>query len=155
MAYYTASREALVQRRSVCEQTISKRNVRWQKSTSEIKEGTRFKCRRKKHASKSEPNTDVLNLINKTAWRVLINPNSTVINFYRGLQCNCNVTENQTCIYIYSVFPYHHHYHHISVMELGRLLTRSGLTYPEVSSKVFHDFFCQLENSVSLHWVIN
>ena len=34
-------------------------------------------------------------------------------------------------------------------MELGHLLTRSGLTYPEVSSKVYHDFFCQLENSVS------
>jgi len=45
----------------------------------------------------------------------------------------------------------HHHYHHnnnnnnhITVMELGHLLTRSGLTYPEVSSKVYHDFFCQL-----------
>ena len=49
------------------------------------------------------------------------------------------------CIYIY---------HHISVMELGHLLIRSGLTYPEVSSKVCHDSFCQLENSVSLPWVI-
>jgi hypothetical protein len=49
---------------------------------------------------------------------------------------------------------YHHHHHHISVMELGHLLTRSGLTYPEVSSKVCHDFFCQLGNSVSLPWVI-
>ena len=45
-------------------------------------------------------------------------------------------------------------HHHISVMELGQLLTRSGLTYPEVSSKVSHDFFCQLGNSVSLSWVI-
>ena len=35
----------------------------------------------------------------------------------------------------------------ISVMELVHLLTRSGLTYPEVSSKVCHDFFCQLGNS--------
>jgi hypothetical protein len=26
---------------------------------------------------------------------------------------------------------YHHHHDHISVMELGHLLTRSGLTYPE------------------------
>ena len=43
---------------------------------------------------------------------------------------------------------------HISVMELGHLLTRSSLTYPEVSSKVCHDFFCQLGNSVSLPWVI-
>jgi len=39
-------------------------------------------------------------------------------------------------------------------MELGHLLTRSGLTYPEVSSKVCHDSFCQLENSISLPWVI-
>jgi len=30
----------------------------------------------------------------------------------------------------------HHHHHHISFMELGQLSTRSGLTYPEVSSKV-------------------
>ena len=49
---------------------------------------------------------------------------------------------------------HHHHHHHISVMELGHLLTRSGLTYPEVSSKVCHNSFCQLENSVSLPWVI-
>ena len=49
---------------------------------------------------------------------------------------------------------YDHYHHHISVMELGHLLTRSGLTYPEVSSKVCHDSFCQLENSVSLPWVI-
>jgi len=47
-----------------------------------------------------------------------------------------------------------YHHHHISVMELGHLLTRSGLTYPEVSSKVCHDSFCQLWNSVSLPWVI-
>ena len=45
-------------------------------------------------------------------------------------------------------------HHHISVMDLGHLLTRSGLTYPEVSSKVCHDSFCQLGNSVSLPWVI-
>ena len=38
-------------------------------------------------------------------------------------------------------------------MELGHLLTRSGLAYPEVSSKVCHDSFCQLGNSVSLPWV--
>ena len=47
-----------------------------------------------------------------------------------------------------------HHHHHISVMELGHLLTRSGHTYLEVSSKVCHDSFCQLGNSVSLPWVI-
>ena len=41
----------------------------------------------------------------------------------------------------------------MSVMELGHLLTRSGLTYLEVSSEVCHDSFCQLGNSVSLSWV--
>ena len=49
---------------------------------------------------------------------------------------------------------HHHHHHHISVMELAHLLTRSGLTHPEVSSRVCHDSFCQLGNSVSLPWVI-
>jgi len=39
-------------------------------------------------------------------------------------------------------------------MDLGHLLTRSGLKYPEVSSKVCHDSFCQMGNSVSLSWVI-
>jgi len=39
-------------------------------------------------------------------------------------------------------------------MKLGHLLTRSGLTYPEVSSKVYNDSFCQLDSSVSLPWVI-
>ena len=34
------------------------------------------------------------------------------------------------------------------------MLTRSSLTYPEVSSKVCHDSCCQLGNSVSLPWVI-
>ena len=36
----------------------------------------------------------------------------------------------------------------ISVMELGHLLTRSGLTYPEVSSNVYHDSFCPSGSSV-------
>jgi hypothetical protein len=57
----------------------------------------------------------------------------------------------RTCTHIHS---HHHHHHHTSVMELGHLLTRSGLTYPEVSSKVCHDSFCQLGKSVSLPWVI-
>ena len=39
-------------------------------------------------------------------------------------------------------------------MELGHLLTRSGLKYPEVPSKVYHDSFCQLGSSVSLPLVI-
>jgi hypothetical protein len=51
-------------------------------------------------------------------------------------------------------FKIHHHRHHISVMELCHLLTRSALTYPYVSSKVCHYTFCQLGNRVSLPWVI-
>ena len=42
----------------------------------------------------------------------------------------------------------------ISFMQLGHLLNRSGLTYPEVSSKVYLDSYCQLDSSVSLPWVI-
>jgi len=52
------------------------------------------------------------------------------------------------------VIHHHHHQHHISFMELGHLLTASGLRYPEVSSKVNHDSFGQLGSSVSLPWVI-
>ena len=48
----------------------------------------------------------------------------------------------------------YNHHHHISVVQLGHLLTRSGLTYPEVSSKVYHGSFCQSDSSVSLPWVI-
>ena len=52
-------------------------------------------------------------------------------------------------------YLYHHHHHnHMSVMELGHLLTRSGLTYLEVSSEVCHDSFCQLGSSVLLSWVV-
>ena len=43
----------------------------------------------------------------------------------------------------------------ISVMQLGHLLTRSSLTYPDVSSKVYHDSFCQSDSSVSLPWVVH
>jgi len=50
--------------------------------------------------------------------------------------------------------PSIHHHHHISFTELGHLLTRSGLTCPKVSSKVYHDSFCQLGSSISLPWVI-
>jgi len=38
-------------------------------------------------------------------------------------------------------------------MELGHLLTRSGLTNPEFFSKVYYDSFCPLGSSVSLPWV--
>jgi hypothetical protein len=39
-------------------------------------------------------------------------------------------------------------------MELGHLLTRSGLTCPEASLKVCHYSFCQSGSSVSLSWII-
>jgi hypothetical protein len=38
----------------------------------------------------------------------------------------------------------------IYVTEMGHVLTRSGLTCPEASSKVRHDSFCQSVSSVSL-----
>jgi hypothetical protein len=47
-----------------------------------------------------------------------------------------------------------YHHHQISVMELGHLLARSGLTCPEVSSKVCLSSFCQSGSSASLPWVI-
>ena len=34
------------------------------------------------------------------------------------------------------------------------MLTRSGLTYLEISSKVYRDSFCQLGSRVSLPWVV-
>jgi len=49
---------------------------------------------------------------------------------------------------------HHHQYHQISFVELGHLLTRSCLTYPEVSSKFYYDSFCQLGSSMPLPWVI-
>ena len=51
------------------------------------------------------------------------------------------------------IHHHHHHHHHISFMELGHLLTRYGLTCPEVSSKVYHDSFCQLGSSISFPWI--
>jgi len=39
-------------------------------------------------------------------------------------------------------------------MQLGHLLTRSGLTYPEVTSKVYYDSFYQSDISVSFPWVM-
>ena len=59
-----------------------------------------------------------------------------------------------TLFYIYHHHHHHHHHHHISFMELGHLLTFSGFTYPEFSSKVYHDSFCQLDSIISLPWVI-
>ena len=43
---------------------------------------------------------------------------------------------------------HHHHHRHTSFMVLGHLLTHSSLTYPEVSSKVFHDSYYQLVSSI-------
>jgi hypothetical protein len=41
-----------------------------------------------------------------------------------------------------TVNNYHrHHCHHVAVKELGHLLTRSGLTHPEVSSVIFFGSF--------------
>src|SRR5215510_6306424 len=45
-------------------------------------------------------------------------------------------------------------HYHITVMELGHLLSRSGLTCPEVSSMVCLGSFFQSGSSVSLPWVI-
>ena len=53
-----------------------------------------------------------------------------------------------------TISPLTQRHHHISLMELDQSLTRSGPTYQEVSSKVCHDSFCLLGNSVSLLWVI-
>jgi len=39
---------------------------------------------------------------------------------------------------------------HISVTEVGHLLTRSSSTYPEVSSKVCHNSFCQM--GIAFHY---
>jgi len=71
----------------------------------------------------------------------------------------CTYNAFLLCTMAYCPIFYHHNHnnnnhHHVFVMELGHLLTRSGLTYPEVSSKVCHDSFCQLGNNVSLPWVI-
>jgi len=48
-----------------------------------------------------------------------------------------------------TIFRVSHHQNHQSFIELGHLLTCSGLTHPEVSLTVYHDFFCQLGNIVS------
>jgi len=76
---------------------------------------------------------------------------------------NSVVTDFMFCLHVKKPLPqgdnpiavnkYYLH-HHMSVMELGHLLTRSGLTYLEVSSEVCQDSFCQLGNSVSLSWVV-
>ena len=75
----------------------------------------------------------------------------------------CTFGEKQYCMQNFGERPFRSElrwydnikcHHHMSVMELGHLLTHSGLTYLEVSSEVCHDSFCQLGNSVSLSWVV-
>jgi len=62
-----------------------------------------------------------------------------LVNF-TDFRCSVILLHSNVCVWFLKVVNYHHH--HISFMELGHLLTRSGLTYPEVSSKVYHDSFC-------------
>jgi len=80
-----------------------------------------------------------------------------ISNSYHQVACNCTFHSYGLRYRLRSSVRYllhHHHHYRVSVMELGHLLTRSGLTYPEVPSTVCHDSFCQLSNSVSLPWVI-
>ena len=70
---------------------------------------------------------------------------------WRSWLCNCyDIQRAIVCRKLSLFFCHHHRHHHISVMELGHLLTRSGLTYPEVSSKVYRDSFCQLGSSITV-----
>jgi len=54
---------------------------------------------------------------------------------------NENLSRDQNVLRTCEIPPLHRR---ISVVELGHLLNHSGLTYPEVSSKVYHDSFCPL-----------
>jgi len=90
--------------------------------------------------------------------RVLIIPShtkyrSSIIVFYNTLQHISSVHISRHQVDVGYIIIINHH-HHKSVMDLGHLLTRSGVTYPEVSSKFCHNSFCQLGNGVSLPWVI-
>jgi hypothetical protein len=42
----------------------------------------------------------------------------------------------------------HHHHDHVAIKQLGHLLTRSGLTRPQVSSLVFLGSICLLGRSI-------
>jgi hypothetical protein len=48
-------------------------------------------------------------------------------------------TKHLNCVH---VCRHHHHHHHVAIKKVGHLLTRSGLTHPEVSSMDFLLFFC-------------
>jgi len=73
---------------------------------------------------------------------------STEANNLHDLNARVPSTSSSSSSSSYYIYIY------IYVMELGHLLTHSGLTYPEVSSKVYHDSFCQLGNRVLLLSVI-
>jgi hypothetical protein len=76
-----------------------------------------------------------------------------ILGKFLGVGCHCFPPNNicmrlikwdgTNCWHFFSSSSY--------VMELGHMLTRSGLTYPEVSSKVCHSSFCQLGSNVSSH----
>jgi len=99
--------------------------------------------------------------ISAACFGAIVSPSSGSCWHQQFFQTNSNKTGHskltdvvELIVQKFTGFGQLNHHHHISVMELGHLLTRSGLTYPEVSSKVCHDSFCQLGNSVSLPWVI-
>jgi hypothetical protein len=83
---------------------------------------------------------------------------STTVQLYRlpGLSDNRNIQRNPIGCLSYIIFNIIVITSSLSssVMDLGHLLIRSCLTYPEVSSKVCHDSFYQLGNSVPLSWII-
>jgi hypothetical protein len=53
--------------------------------------------------------------------------------------CRCKILNVQIIPVSINVLKAYDYHHHISVMEMGHLLTRSGLTYPDVSSKLCRD----------------
>jgi hypothetical protein len=82
------------------------------------------------------------------------NESSALVYFLQSGKSHVFAQLDATTPYLVDHHHHHHRHHHVSVMYLGHLLTRSGLTYPEVSSKVCHDSLCQKGNSVSVSWVI-
>ena len=97
-------------------------------------------------------------------WNQNLEPSPCVwveAHYVTVLKCCANIYFNRQCLrkkvipkYANIIIIIINNNNIISVMELGHLLTRSCLTYPEVSSKVYHDSFCQSGSSVSLPWVI-
>jgi len=130
---------------------------------------TRFLClhlrKKTKHSifniqAADSPETSVFIALHFITWQ----GSTLFINTAVNLWNLTNVLYDRTAVMCCSSRPvqplhhhhhhHNHHHHHISFMELSHLLIRSSLTYPEVSSKVYHDSFCQLGSSISLSWVI-